>query len=188
MDKFRLRGGMEVEIRAIVPGDAARLKAAHGRLSPESKYSRYLAPKPDLTSADTRYLVEIDGTDHVALVAISVEDPELILGVARFVRLPEDPRAAEFAIVVGDPWQRQGLASKLLERLADAAVERGIDRFRATMLSDNVAAHRLVERLAGRLAPARNRGPIDELEVQTRDLAAQSQLDLGAQSQPDLAA
>jgi RimJ/RimL family protein N-acetyltransferase len=185
MDTFRLHGGTEVKIRAIGPGDAASLKAAHKRLSPESKYSRFLAPKPNLTSADTRYLVEIDGTNHVALVAVSLENPDLILGVARFVRLPQEPRAAEFAVVVGDPWQRQGLASKLLERLADAAVERGIDRFRATMLADNLAAHRLVERLAGPLAHARHRGPIDELEVHTRDIASTS---LAARSQPDLAA
>jgi len=45
------------------------------------------------------------------------------------VRQPDDPEAAEFAIVVGDAFHRQGLGTKLLERLAQTALERGVRRF-----------------------------------------------------------
>ncbi len=116
-----------------------------------------------------RYLVDVDGTDHYALVAMTPSSPDWIIAVARFVRAADDPQAAEFAIVVGDPYQGQGLGSELLERLADAAIKRGIRRFRATALADNVAIHKLVRRLAGRLAQERHHGPVDEIEV---DLAA----------------
>ena len=53
------------------------------------------------------------------------------------------------AIVVGDQWQRQGLAAELLRRLAAVANERGIERFRALMLTENVGIHRLIESFAG---------------------------------------
>ena len=137
MDTVSLRSGRIVAIRTIRPDDLNRLRAAHDRLSPESKYARFLAAKPHLSLADARYLVEIDGWNHYALVATSLQDSEQILAVARFIRSDEDPRVAEFAIAVGDAFQREGLASALLERLADAALARGIDRFTATLLASN---------------------------------------------------
>jgi RimJ/RimL family protein N-acetyltransferase len=146
--------------------DGPRLSAAYDRLSPESKYRRFLAPKPHLTSAETRYLVQIDGQDHVALLATAADDPDFILGVARFVRSPEDRRLAELAIVVGDPYQQDGLATVLLEQLTRAAAERGIARFRATMLASNEPARRLVERISGRPLRSVHDGPIDELEIE----------------------
>jgi acetyltransferase len=102
-------------------------------------------------------------------VATTTTSPEWIVAVARFVRAADDPEAADFAVVVGDPYQGEGLGTELLERLADAAVARGIRRFRASALAENVAAHKLVRRLAGRLAREDHFGAVDEFEV---DLAA----------------
>ena len=168
MDVYRLNDGTQVEIRQISPQDSERLQTAHGRLSPEARYRRFLAAKPELTDADARYLVEIDGADHFALVATTTVDGErgAIVAVARYVRAPDDPAAAEFAIVVGDDYQRQGLAAALLERLSTAATKRGIRRFRATMLSDNVAIFRLLEQLAEGELEVVNRGEISEVEVE----------------------
>ena len=58
---------------------------------------------------------------------------------------------AEVAIVIGDPYQGQGLGRELGRRLADEARERGIARFTATLLGDNVAAHRLFHSISDRL-------------------------------------
>jgi RimJ/RimL family protein N-acetyltransferase len=164
--QIRLPTGREAVIRPIEPGDGPALQAAYDRLSPLSKYRRFLAPKPHLTSADTRYLVQVDGQDHVALVATRVDDPGWILGVGRFVRLPEDPKTAEFAVVVGDPFQREGIATALLRELSEAASALGITRFRATVLAENVPANRLVQGLPGRVAAERHAGPVHEIEVE----------------------
>jgi acetyltransferase len=168
MDMVRLHDGTEVLIRPIRGDDGPRLSAAYDRLSPQSRYRRFLAVKPHLSSSEVRYLVQIDGANHVALVATLASEPEHIIGVARFVRLADDPGAAEFAVVVGDPWQREGLATQLLTRLADAARAHGIERFRATMLADNEPAHRLVQGLSPK-PRLRQRGFVHELEL---DLAA----------------
>jgi RimJ/RimL family protein N-acetyltransferase len=169
MDVIRLRSGREVTIRPLRPDDGAPLQAAYDRLSPQSKYQRFLAPKPYLTEADVRFLVQIDGIDHVAIVATAVDNPDFIVGVARFVRLPEDPRTAEFAVVIGDLFQKDGLATELMKRLAKSAPERGITRFRATMLASNIGAHSLVRGLSATGARTRHNGPVDEIEF---DLAA----------------
>src|SRR2546421_2914393 len=131
MEGVRLASGTEVVIRPMRADDGDRLRAAYERLSAQTKYRRFLAPKPSLSKADVRYLVEVDGSSHVALVATAADDPERIVAVGRFVRLAEDPQTAEVAIVVGDRFQGEGLGSELLERLAEAARRSGIDRLQA---------------------------------------------------------
>ncbi len=168
MGTYVLRDGRQITIREIRADDGERLRASHARLSPESRYRRFLAAKPELSTADARYLVQIDGADHVALVATlpaAVAPDEPIVAVARYIRLPEDPEVAEFAIVVGDAYQRQGLGQALTRCLAAAAVSRGIRRFRATMLADNAAVHRLLEALAAGSARRTRTGTISELEI-----------------------
>jgi acetyltransferase len=109
------------------------LDAVHDGLSDGSRYTRYHGPKPRLSSAERAYLTATDGCDHIALVALGAAGEPL--GIARGVRLRDDPTAAEIAAEVVDPWQRQGLGSALVARLARRAAVAGIARFRATVLA-----------------------------------------------------
>lgn len=143
-----LRSGTRVLIRHIRPEDKAALAAGHSHLSPESQRLRFLAPKPRLTSTDLRYLTEVDGHNHVALVAALADEPDAIVAVGRFVRLAEDPVAAEFAIVVADELQGAGLGTELAQRLSAEARLRGIRRFTATILSENIAVRRLLDHIS----------------------------------------
>jgi GNAT superfamily N-acetyltransferase len=164
MRSIYLRNGSKLSVRPIRPDDGERLTEAFARLSPESRYRRFLAIKPNLSEQDARYLVEVDARDHVALLATPAEDPENIVAVARFVRHGDDPGAAEFAISVGDAYQRAGLGSALMERLIEQALERGVSRFTGTILADNEAAHRLVGRLAATTPRWQHLGAVDEVE------------------------
>lgn len=150
-----LRNGLSIAIRPIRPDDKARLAAGHALMSPETQRLRYLMPKPRLTAAELRYLTEVDDHDHVALVAVAGEWPEATLGVGRFIRRRDRPDTAEFAIVVADAFQGIGIGSAIAEQLADAAVERGISRFSATVLHENTAVRALLSRISRRLAGAR---------------------------------
>jgi RimJ/RimL family protein N-acetyltransferase len=143
---------MDVRIRPIRPEDKALLNWGLSRLSDATVQRRFLSPKPRFTDAELRYLTEVDGHDHVALVAID-EDGDLV-GVGRFVRL-EDPPEAEIAIVVADPLQGQGLGTRLGHALVEEAIRHGVERFTATMQGDNRPAHRLMAKLTARLADRR---------------------------------
>lgn len=158
----------EVLLRRIRPDDKDRLVAGLGRLSKRSVYQRFLAPKPRLTTSELRHLTEVDFIDHYALVAVLAQHPEIVVGVGRWVREAEHPDQAEVAVVVADDLQGRGVGTTLGTALADAAVERGITRFTATMLPGNHAAHRLFARLWHRLEVVRN-GVVDEVVA---DLAA----------------
>ena len=163
---FELDRGTRVEIRPIEPGDKEKLVTGLRRLSDESIRKRFLAAKPRFTSAELRYLTEVDGFNHIALVAVLEAYPEQLVAVARCVRLPDRPATAEMAIVVGDPWQRQGLGRELATRLADEARAVGIRRFAATMLGDNEAARRLMRTFALRLQEGHISGGVREVLVE----------------------
>jgi protein lysine acetyltransferase len=163
---YHLPSGTSVLIRPIEPGDKHRLVNGLRQLSDESIRKRFLAAKPRFTSAELRYLTEVDGVNHIALVGVLEDDPDQLVAVARCVRLPDRPGTAEFAIVVGDPWQGQGLGRAMTNALADAAVAVGIRRFAATMLGDNEAARRLMRHFSRRLEEARISGGLREVTVE----------------------
>jgi RimJ/RimL family protein N-acetyltransferase len=159
-----------VLIRPIRPNDKGLLADGLRRLSPESAQRRFLTPKRSFSRTELRYLTEVDGRDHVALVVEYPADPvRRLIAVARFVRLQDDPEAADVAFTVADDWQARGLGSLLGKHLAHAARNRDIRRFTATMASDNVPAHRLMSKLTQHLERQHVGGGVDELVL---DLAA----------------
>ncbi len=151
MVQHLLPSGTPVVLRPIRPQDKAALAAGLARLSPESVYRRFLQPKPRLSAAELRYLTEVDGVDHVALVAELAGGPlpRPVVAVGRWIRDAQRHDEAEIAVVVGDALQGQGLGTALARALADAARERGIARLTATMLADNEPARRMLAAVTG---------------------------------------
>lgn len=81
-----------IDIRSIAPEDKRLLVDALEYISSESLYRRFHATKRSFTRAELRFLTEIDGHNHLGLVAVDLKQ-ERLAGVARAVRLPEDPSA-----------------------------------------------------------------------------------------------
>ncbi len=157
-EQVRLRDGRMVVLRLGRPGDRALLERGFERLSPESRYRRFLAAKERLTDAELDYLTRVDQRDHVAIGAFERTDDGMEgLGVARFVRLADRPNTAEAAIAVIDDAQGVGLGGLLFSRLAAAARERGVERFASSVLGDNRVMQELVASMA------------DEVEMRVED-------------------
>jgi GNAT superfamily N-acetyltransferase len=131
-----LRDGSRIRLRQGRSSDKQLLLRGFERLSPESRYRRFLATMPELSEAMVRYLTEIDHHDHEALAALDEKTGEGI-GVARYVRDPERPDVAEVAVTVIDDWQGKGLGTLLLEVLGARARAEGIRSFVALMLASN---------------------------------------------------
>lgn len=133
-----LADGRSIVIRRITPADSRLLADGFARLSSESRRLRFLSTKSKLTKKELRYLTEVDGHNHEALVAIDPSTDQGV-GVARFVRDEQDLSRAEIAVVVADDWQRQGVATLLLTRLTDRARQEGVQRFTALIVQENRA-------------------------------------------------
>src|SRR4051812_50143205 len=78
MDLVRLDDGTALLVRPIEATDKAMLAAGLTRLSETSRQKRFLGPKPRLTTAELRYLTEVDGHDHFAVVAGTPADGEIV--------------------------------------------------------------------------------------------------------------
>ncbi len=145
-----LADGTPVVLRHVRPSDAAELRRGFLALSPESRYRRFFHEVADLSAPALRYLTEVDGFDHFAIVAFGFAPDmksEIGYGLGRFVRVAGEPDVAEAAVTVADPMQKKGLGRLLAITLAEAARERGIRRFRAEVLSSNLPMRQLLEDL-----------------------------------------
>ena len=146
-ERHALPDGTEVLLRLLRPGDADALRAGFQRLSPESRYRRFLSMLPALSEEMVRYLTEIDGERHVAVVA-GIVSPDLKseegIAVARYIRLPDEPDVAEAAVTVIDDFQGKGLGKLLLATLVRLAAGEGIRMFRAEVLPSNTAVQGLL--------------------------------------------
>lgn len=140
---------MHVRLRDITPEDKPLLRRFHERLSPETRYRRYHAVKGELTRGDLRYLTEVDGHRHVALVALAGDDE--LQAVARVVGpLEDDPQVAELAVVVADDAQESGVGRELLLALLRRARNEGYRRVVLEVQSDNHRALRFFQGLGAR--------------------------------------
>src|SRR3954447_17023276 len=149
---IRASGGTQLYVRHVKPRDKDLIRKAWLQLSEESQRRRFLAAKPVLTKGELRYLTEVDGHDHVALVAVRLDDPNRLVAVARYVRLEDDPETAEVAVTVADELQGKKIGKQLGVLLADEARGRGIRRFSGSMLADNLPALRLMATMSRRLS------------------------------------
>jgi acetyltransferase len=88
---------------------------------------------------------QIDYDREMALIAVvHLDEGDRQVGVARYVTYP-DGRGCEFAVVVGDDWQRRGIATRLLQGLIDVARDRRLDRMDGVVLRENRNMLKLAE-------------------------------------------
>jgi RimJ/RimL family protein N-acetyltransferase len=136
----------------------AALQRAFEALSPNSRYLRFHVPMRRLPDGLARYLTDVDGVHHVALIAFDRARPDEWLGVARFVRNREAPETAEAAITLADRAQGRGIATRLLQALALEARATGIHTFTMLVLASNQRARNMLKRLGG--AARGSSGPV----------------------------
>jgi acetyltransferase len=156
--RAQLRDGAPVVVRPIRPEDEPLMVAFHRTLSEESVWMRYMhGLKLDERTAHER-LVRVCFIDYDREIALVVEREAAaggrqILGLGRLSRdRAARPGAgaageAEFSLIVGDPWQGQGIGGELLGRLIDVGRAEGLGRIFADVLTANLRMQRLCARL-----------------------------------------
>lgn len=147
-----------VKVRSIRLADVPLLERMHATLSDDSVRHRYfhmIALASRTAPQRLRYICQPDPHSETVLVALipHIDGGENLVGVAR---LEEDARgqSGELALLIGDPWQGQGLGKLLLACLIDAARERGLTRMVAYISPDNLPMQKLCERAGFTLTQA----------------------------------
>ncbi|MEV7615087.1 GNAT family N-acetyltransferase [Streptomyces sp. NPDC089799] len=128
-DVLTLPEGNEITVRRAGPADLEAAVAMHGRCSERTLGLRYHGPVAD---AD-RYLSHLLSPRFGRTLAATTASGRLVaLG-----HLLWDGDETEVALLIEDDWQRRGIGSELLGRLAAMAVEAGCDSVYAVTQSSN---------------------------------------------------
>jgi acetyltransferase len=159
--EWPLKGGGLYTIRPIHPDDAEMLQGLVRGLSQESRYFRFASTLPELPMRMLARFTLIDYDREMALVAVvkqrlqeadgSVSETERIIGVSRVVTNP-DGTSCEFALVVADDFVGQGLGSRLMLSIMEAARSQGLAEVMGLILTNNTPMLRLMTSLGFKIA------------------------------------
>jgi RimJ/RimL family protein N-acetyltransferase len=162
-DALILADGTHVRFRPLGPADRDGLAALFDRLSAESRYRRFLSPKPKLMPRELAYLTDADRFQHEAIAAIDPRDGSIV-GVGRYIRDRDQPAVAEVAFEVADELQGMGIGTALAARIVQHARAHGIARLTAATLWESRPARRMLRGVGFRARTSR--GGVVELDLQ----------------------
>ena len=159
-----LPGGYAVSFRVVRPEDASALQRFLMRCSERTIYLRFFGSLNEFTDEKAKYFAHIDGVNHFAFVALDPDDPDEIIALVRYDREPGQERA-EYAAIVQDGWQDQGIGMDLTRRLIDKAKDNGVRHFYALVMGKN---RRMLELLRHLDLPEREskEGGVKRIEVE----------------------
>lgn len=154
-----LRDGRKVEIRALRTEDKADMLAAIDRTGTESRYRRFFGAKRDFSEKEVAFFLNIDFTNHIALVAVVEEEGRaVIVAGGRYVTVR--PGVAEVAFTVIDDYQGQGIGAALLRHLAKIARGAGLKEFTAEVLPNNSPMLKVFEKSGLKMSTKREAGVV----------------------------
>jgi acetyltransferase len=170
IDQWVSKGGMEADIRPIRPEDEPLIAKFHETLSERTVFMRYLQAMNLSERTGHERLSRVTFIDYdreIALLALR-HNPDTgaqeVMGIGRLTR-QYGTGQAEFALIVSDQFQNQGLGKALLHRLLQVAREEQIRTVYGLVLAENRNGIRLVEGLGFKLQPT-EREDILRAEIQ----------------------
>ena len=144
-----LKDGTLVTVRAIRKDDKRRILDAFRALDREAVYRRFFSPKEDLTDAELEQVTDVDFRQVVALVATvsQADGEEIVIGDGRYVADEgNNPKRAELAFLIAEPYRGRGIASLLLRHLASIAQDADLSAFEADVLAYNAPMFAVFQR------------------------------------------
>lgn len=148
-EEWQLSDGTKVFIRPIQPEDAQLEQQFMKKLSPETRYMRFMENIQELTPEMLVRFTQIDYDREMALIAIIDNE---IAGVVRYTTNP-DQEGCEFAIVVADMWQNKGLGSHLLNSVMKIAKDKSLKYIEGEVLAKNTNMLTLMTHLGFAILP-----------------------------------
>lgn len=145
-ETITLPSGVDVPFRVVQPKDASALQRFIGRCSERTIYLRFFGSLEELSDEKAQYFAHVDGVDHFAFVALDPADQDEIIAIVRYDREPGDERA-EYAAIVEDSWQGQGVGIALSRRLIHVACDNGVRYFFAMVMGKNTRMLELLRHL-----------------------------------------
>ena len=146
-------GDLLVRLRPLGAADRDRVRQGYALLSEESRMNRFWEKPGEMSQSRAESLTDTDSRNHVAWVALPQEGDAIpAYGAASFWRDSHDSSRAELALTIGDPWQREGLASLLFSILWFDGWRTGLRSFHGVSRLRNVAMASWWESVGGQVS------------------------------------
>ncbi len=134
-------------MRRMRPGDEALVKASLNKLSASSRRNRFFASIAEFSDAAVQKLVDVDPERAYPLVVLlPIDGVDTAIAGGRFVQ-QENSTDCSFSVLVGEPWQGQGVGRRIVESLLREASRRGLRQMYGDVLTDNMPMLRLARSL-----------------------------------------
>jgi len=149
---WKLKNKAPLFIRPIKPEDEPLMVKFHETLSEESVYNRYFSALKLSQRVAHERMTRICFNDYdreIALVAelkVPKGEEKKILGVGRLSK-QHGRNEAEFAVLISDEWQRQGLGSELLRRMIEIGRNEKLTSLSGVILADNHAMQHICRKV-----------------------------------------
>jgi acyl-CoA hydrolase len=153
MEETRQYNSQQVTFRPAKAVDDRQIQEHFYNLDEEDVRARFFGLRKSFFREDVEDMFQVDYINSVSIVAVTGEVGfEKIIGLGVYVR--EQGTIAEIAFSVSTDWQGKGIASVLLEKIAEAALENGFTSLVAYTLSSNEGMIKLFKKLPYRVETA----------------------------------
>jgi acetyltransferase len=137
MTRWRLKDGTEVLLRPIRPEDEPLEFEMLSSLSDDTLRTRFFTYIKDITHDMLVRFCNIDYDREMAIVAETIRgDKRRIIGIGRLITEPDRTRG-EYAVLVHDDFQGQGLGYKLMDVIIGIAQDKDLEEIYGLVLSEN---------------------------------------------------
>lgn len=147
IDTTKMKNGTSYLIRPIKPEDEPFMEELFYTFSEKTVRNRFFQYKKEISHEELARYCQVDYDREIALVALIDDDDRVrFIGVSRLTIMPNGI-SAELAVVVGDPWQGQGVGKRLMKNALKIARERNIREIWMDVLADNKAMNGLSKKM-----------------------------------------
>jgi len=146
MEETRVYDGQEVTFRPAKPVDDRLIQEHFYEMDEKDVQARFFGMRRSFFREDVEDIFQLDYIKNLSIFAVTGEVGfEKIIGLGMYAL--EQGTVAEVAFSVSKEWQGKGIASVLLEKIAEAAHENGISGLVAYTLPTNEGMIKLFKKL-----------------------------------------
>ncbi|MDA2919517.1 GNAT family N-acetyltransferase [Desulfobacterota bacterium AH_259_B03_O07] len=142
-----LEDGTVVLLRPIKPEDEPLILELFNTFSEETIIARFFHLRKITTHEQLVRFTQVDYDRESAIIAVC-QPPgrERILGIGQVIFEPKEDKA-EYAVVVGDPWQGRGLGNKLMDACISISKAKGVKLLWGEIIPENEHMKKLASKM-----------------------------------------
>lgn len=143
---IKTKNNKKVLLRPIIPEDEELEEEMFTNMSETTQKFRFFGTIKEVTHELLTRYTQIDYDREMAIIALTEEENKKKM--AGVVRVINDPfgHSAEFAIVIADPYQKNGIGNDMMDFIIEISKKRGIKKLYAYYLRENKIIEKMFEK------------------------------------------